>query len=104
MSEYTAHVQVPDAAIGAVLHDVVLGHASVTCSTLRSGNGTWLSYGFHAGSDDEASLVASSIRYHSSRVQEVAVPIGYEVESLKSFESAPMIVTCGRVVIHSEGI
>ena len=104
MMEYTAHVQVPDAAIGAVLHDVVLGHEAVTCSTLRSGNGTWLSYGFHAESDDAASMVASTIRYHSSRVEEVTVPIGYEMDSLKSFESAPMIVTCGRTVVHSEGI
>ena len=104
MMEYTAHVQVPDAAIGAVLHDVVLGHEAVTCSTLRSGNGTWLSYGFHADSDDAASMVASSIRYHSSRPQEVTVPVGYEVDSLRSFESAPMIVTQGRVVVHSEGV
>lgn len=104
MTEYTAHVQVPDAAIGAVLHDVVLGHEAVTCSTLRSGNGTWLSVGFHADSDDAASMVASAIRYQASRAEEVVVPLGYEVESLKSFESAPMIVTCGRVVVHSEGV
>lgn len=104
MNEYTAHVQVPDAAIGAVLHDVVLGHEAVTCSTLRSGNGTWLSVGFHADSDDEAAMLASTIRYHSSRQQVLSVPLGYEAESLKSFESAPMVVTQGRVVIHSEGI
>jgi len=103
-SEYTAHVQVPDAAIGAVLHEVLLGHQAVTCATLRSGNGTWLSYGFNAHSDDEASMVASSIRYHASRQENVTVPAGYEVASLRSFEVAPMIVTQGRVVIHSEGI
>jgi hypothetical protein len=102
--EYTAHVQVPDAAIGAVLHDVVLGHEAVTCSTLRSGNGTWLSFGYHAEGDDEASMVASSIRYKSSRPDEVVVPIGYEADSLRSFESAPMIITQGRVVVYSEGI
>lgn len=104
MMEYTAHVQVPDAAIGAVLHDVVLGHESVTCCTLRSGNGTWLSYGLNARSDDEAAMVAGSIRYYSSQQRDVAVPIGYEPDSLRSFETAPMIVTSGRVVIHSEGI
>jgi hypothetical protein len=48
--------------------------------------------------------VASSIRYHSSRPQEVTVPLGYEIDSLRSFESAPMIVTQGRTVVHSEGI
>lgn len=103
--EYTAHVQVPDAAIGAVLHDVVLGHEAVTCSTLRSsGNGTWLSVGFHADSDDAASMMMSAIRYHAGNVKEVAVPIGYEADSLRSFESAPMIITQGRVVVHSEGV
>jgi|GEM_PF-3723084 len=104
MSEFTAHVQVPDAAIGAVIHNVVLGSIEVTCSTLRSGNGTWLSFGFHAESDDRASMVASTIRLWASCVEDVAVPVGYHAESLKSFESAPMIITCGRVVIHSEGV
>ena len=103
--EYTAHVQVPDAAIGAVLHDLALGHETVTCATLRSGNGTWLSYGFNADSDDEASIVSSSIRYHVSQPRDfIVMPAGYENGSLKAFESAPMIVTCGRVVIHSEGV
>jgi hypothetical protein len=102
--EYTAHVQLPDASIGVVLHDVVLGHGAVSCTTLRSGSGTWLSFGFHADSDDEAAMTASTIRYHSSHAQEVTMPSGYTIESLRSFESAPMIVTSGRVVIHSEGI
>lgn len=104
MTEYTAHVQVPDAAIGAVLHDVVLGSTDVTCCTLRSGNGTWLSFGFHADSDDNASMLVSTIRYQSSHATDVAVPLGYEPKSLRSFESAPMIIVCGRTVIHSEGI
>jgi len=104
MTEYTAHVQVPDAAIGAVLHDALLGHEAVACATLRSGSGTWLSFGYNADSDDEASMMASSIRYHASRPQEVLIPFGYEASSIGSFESAPMIITQGRVVIHSEGI
>jgi len=104
MSEYTAHVQVPDAAIGAVLHDVVLGSPDVTCTNLRSGSGTWLSFGFNAESDDDATMMASNIRYHASRETDIAVPRGYEKESLLSFESAPMIITQGRVVIHSEGV
>ena len=104
MTEYTAHVQVPDAAIGAVLHDTVLGHHATTCATLRSGQGTWLSFGFQSESDDQASMVATSIRYYASNVQEVTVPAGYEPESLRLFESAPMIVTHGRTVIYSEGV
>lgn len=104
--EYTAHVQVPDAAIGAVLHDVVLGQDEVTCSTLRSsGNGTWLSIGFHAEGDDAASMTASAIRFNASRVpEELVVPVGYEADSVRSFEGAPMIVTQGRVVVYSEGV
>lgn len=102
--EYTAHVQVPDAAIGAVLNDVVLGHDAVDCTSLRSGGGTWLSFGFNAESDDAATMLASNIRYHSSRETDITVPLGYEKESLLSFENAPMIVTQGRVVVHSEGI
>ncbi len=104
MNEYTAHVQVPDAAIGAVLHDVVLGHGAVTCASLRSGQGTWLSIGISAGSDDEAIMLTDGVRYYAGHVQEVTVPLGYEVDSLRSFETAPMIVTSGRVVIYSEGV
>lgn len=104
MSEYTAHVQVPDAAIGAVLHDVLLHFHDVDCCTLRSGNGTWLSFGFHAEADDLATMLVSTIRHHASRETNIAVPLGYEKESLLSFENAPMIITCGRVVIHSEGV
>lgn len=101
MNEYTAHVQVPDAAIGAVLHDVVLGDEEVKCCTLRSGGGTWLSFGYHADTDDNASFLVTSIRYHASRAN-VILPDGYE--DLLAFETAPMIITCGRVVIHSEGV
>jgi len=104
VTEYTAHVQVPDAAIGAVLHDVVLGQQAVTCSTLRSGHGTWLSIGYNADTDDEASMTVASIRYHASRAEVLVVPEGYEPSSLLSFESAPMIVTQGRTVIYSEGV
>lgn len=104
MTEYTAHVQVPDAAIGAVLHDLVLGHHAVTCATLRSGQGTWLSFGFNADGEDTAVMVATSVRYFASNVQDVAVPEGYEPDSIRSFESTAMIVVHGRVVVYSEGV
>ena len=104
MTDYTAHVEVPDAAIGAVLHEAVLGQESVTCATLRSGNGTWLSFGVEAGSDDQATTTAATVRYRVSQQGVTAVPVGYDQESLHLFENAPMIITCGRTVIHSEGI
>ncbi len=102
--DYTAHVQVPDAAIGAVLHGIVLGMDNVVCATLRSGNGTWLSFGLEVDSEDEACMMVSSIRYHASQPRDIPMPDGYDVGSLSGFENAPLIVTCGRVVIHSEGI
>ena len=101
MNEYTAHVQVPDAATGAALHDVLLGDDDVTCCTLRSGSGTWLSFGFHADSDDGASFLVASMRYRASRTQ-VLLPEG--TDDLLAFETAPMIITCGRVVIYSQGV
>lgn len=104
MTEYTAHVQVPDAAIGAVLHDVLLHFTDVSCTTMRSGSGTWLSFGLNKESDDDAMMRISAIRYHASRETVTQVPEGYDAESLRSFENAPMIITCGRVVIHSEGV
>lgn len=103
--DYTVHVQVPDAAIGAVLHNLVLEQEEVACATLRSGNGTWLSFGLHVDSDDQAIMTTGAVRYLVSEpIDEIMMPAGYEVGSLKSFETAPMILTSGRTVIYSEGI
>jgi hypothetical protein len=102
--DYTAHVQVPDAAIGAVLHSIVLEMDNVDCATLRSGNGTWLSFGLQVDSDDEAAMLASTVRYHASLPREMLMPDGYDGDSLKGFETAPLVITYGRVIIHSEGI
>jgi hypothetical protein len=104
VTEYTAHVQVPDAAIGASLHDAVLGTHSVTCASLRSGQGTWLSFGVNEDTDDDATMLIGDIRYRASRDAGVNIPEGYEPDSLLAFETAPMIVTHGRTVIHSEGV
>ena len=104
MTEYTAHVQVPDAALGAVIHEVLLGDEAVECCTMRSGSGTWLSFGVGSDSDSEATMAVATVRYHASRATVTVVPDGYELDSLLSFENSPMIITCGRVVIHSEGI
>ena len=104
MTEYTVHVQVPDAAIGAVLHEVLLHFTDVTCTNLRSSGGTWLSFGLNKESDDDATMRISAIRYHASRAVIDTIPEGYDKESLLSFETAHMIIAQGRVVIHSEGI
>lgn len=104
MTEFTAHIQLPDAAIGAVLYDIALGRPEITCATLKSGNGTWLSVGFHADSDDEATMLISTTRYQIGQMRGVAVPEGYEESSLQNFDGAPMIITCGRTVVYSEGV
>lgn len=102
--EYTAHVQVPDAAIGAALHYAILDKGAVSCVTMRSGNGTWLSFGIMAESDDNAVMAASSVRYHVSGDPNITIPPGYDKDSITLFETAPMIITSGRTVIYSEGI
>lgn len=104
MTEYTAHIQVPDAAIGAVLHDIMLGFEETTCATLRSGNGTWLSVGFHAEGDDHATFQTGTMRYAVSQIRGVEVPEGYAEDCLKEFENQPMVVCQGRTVVYSEGI
>lgn len=104
MSEYTAHVQVPDAAIGNVLHHQLVELESVTCVTLRSGGGTWLSIGLDAENDMQATMLMSMLRYTVSRETPELdmMPEGYE--NLEPFETAPLIITHGRTVVHSEGI
>ena len=104
MTEYTAHVQVPDAALGAALHYAVLGTHGVTCASLRSGQGTWISFGVNEDYDDNAIMLIEDIRYRASRNDRILIPEGYEQDSLLAFETAPMIVTHGRTVIHSEGV
>lgn len=104
MNEYTAHVQVPDAAIGNVLHHQLTERAGVTCTMLRTEGGTWLSFGLHSVTDDGAIMATAGIRYNVSRETPELnmMPEGYD--SLEAFEHAPLIITHGRTVIHSEGI
>ena len=102
MTEYTAHIQAPDAPTGAILHDQLLDRAEVSCAALRSGGGTWLSVGIRADSDDEATMTLSTLRYQISAVRGITPPEGYSEDFLASFEHAPMILCHGRTVVHSE--
>ena len=102
MSEYTAHVQVPDAAIGGVLQYQLLDMEAVACVTLRSGGGTWLSVGLDADDDMQVVMLVAMVRYAVSRLTDLELPEGYD--SLEAFETAPLIIIHGRTVIHSEGI
>lgn len=103
MSEYTAHVQLPDTVIGTGLFDQTFGHEIVTTALLRGGHGTWLSFGINAESDYEAVLSVGKVRMDVSRTADVRIE-GYEDGALVAFETAPMIVTNGRTVVYSEGI
>lgn len=103
MSEYTAHVQLPDMMIGTVLLDLTFGHPDVTTAILRGGHGTWLSFGVDAESDSEAVLVVDKIRMNISQTTGVQIS-GYEDGALVAFETAPMIMTNGRCVVHSMGV
>lgn len=104
MNEYTAHVQVPDSAIGAVLMYQLVDKDSVTMAAMRNEGGTWISFGVEASSDDAAVMTVAGLRYSISREEQElhALPEGYD--SLRAFETAPLIITHGRTVIHSEGI
>lgn len=106
MTEYTAHVQVPDAEIGAVLFSLAFSDPDTTIANMRSAGETWVSIGFHADSDDEATMLLSNIRYRVSKteVAESEMPDGYDPSAVQCFETAPMIITQGRVIVHSEGV
>ena len=103
MSEYTAHVQLPDTVIGTVLFDLTFEHPDVTTAILRGGHGTWLSFGINAEFDSEAVILADKIRMDISQTTGVQIA-GYEDDALKAFEHAPMIMTNGRCVVHSMGV
>ena len=94
MSEFTAHVQLPDSQVGLALFDLTFGHPDVTTANLQGGAGTWLSFGITAEYEHEASMKIGKIRMEVSRMD----------ESVGPFQSAPMIVTNGRTVVYSEGI
>lgn len=104
LTEYTVHIPVPDAALASVLQYELLDEEVVTCVTVRSGNGTWISFGVAAGSDDDVVMAVAALRYSISRRTElvVALPEGYD--SLEQFEHSPIIITHGRTVAYSEGI
>ena len=100
--DYTAHMPVPDAAIGAVIQYQILDEDSVTCATLRSGNGTWVSFGVRGDNDEAVIMTVSALRYAISRRTDLELPEGYD--SLEQFEQSPIIITHGRTVAYSEGI
>ena len=106
MTDYTAHVMVPDAVIGATFVDLVLDQYGVDCATLRCGAESWLSIGFSAEADDEAVIKVSGLRERIKNKTETSVrfPEGYASNALEMFQSSPMIVTHGRTVVYSEGV
>lgn len=105
MNEYTAHIQVPDAVLGSMFQQMVLEESMVTCCTLRSGSGTWLSFGVSADDDDTAVSEIGAVRHRVSLKRPTnLIPEGYEIEVAEVFASSFMIVTNGRTVVHSEGI
>lgn len=104
MTDYTAHVMVPDAPIGGTIQDIVLSQWGVSCATLRCGAESWLSIGINAETDDDAVLAVSRLRDEVKEVTGVEFPDGYAENALEMFSSSPMIVTHGRTVVYSEGV
>lgn len=103
MSEYTAHVQLPDTVIGTVLFDLTFDHPNVTTAILRGGHGSWLSFGVNAESDSEAVIAVDKVRMDISRMTDVEVE-GYDEHVIAGFETAAMIMTNGRTVVYSMGV
>lgn len=106
-TDYTAHIQLPDAQIGTMFHEMLteLNLETVTFSALRVGGSTWLSIGLRAGSDDAATMIIGAIKYTVSKLgQPKLIPDGYDNDIVSLFETATTVVTSGRTVIHSEGV
>lgn len=104
MTDYTAHVMVPDVKIGGVFQDIVLGQWGVACATLRAGAESWLSIGLSAETDDEATLAVSRLRDDVKALKGVQFPEGYGENALDMFADSPMILTHGRTVVFSQGV
>lgn len=104
MTDYTAHVQLPDASVGAMFHEMIVNLNTVTFSAMRTGSESWISFGVHAESDDNATMLISSIMYSVGRLHPKFIPEGYDVDLVTLFETAPLVVTAGRTVVHSQGV
>lgn len=104
MTDYTAHVQLPDAALGAMFHEMILKSDDPTFSALRVGADTWLSFGVTASSDDDATMIISNVVHAVGHTHPSFIPTGYDESVTHLFETAPLIVTAGRTVIHSSGV
>ena len=103
MSEYTAHVQLPDVQVGNALFGLAFDHPDVATAILRGGHGSWLSFGVNSAFDYDAILQIDRIRIEISRTTDVKVE-GYDENVIAGFETAPMIVTNGRTVVYSMGV
>lgn len=103
MTEYTVLTHLPDINIAMAAFELITDRPEVNVTLIRTGQGTWLSYGLNAETDAEAVFKADEIRYAVSQTENVEIP-GYDAGALKAFETAPMIVTSGRSVISSVGV
>lgn len=77
---------------------------AVTMTAMRNEGGTWVSFGVEAPTDDAVVMIVAGLRYNICREEQelLVLPEGYD--SLGAFESAPLIITSGRTIVHSEGI
>lgn len=106
-TDYTAHIQLPDAPVGTMFHALLMDlcQDTVTFSALRVSGSAWLSFGVQASSDDNATMLIGAIKYTVSKLgQPKEIPEGYDKDIVSLFETATTIVTSGRTVIHSEGV
>lgn len=104
MNECTAHVQLPDAALGSMFQMLVLEDDRVTFCSSKFGGASWISFGVMSFSEEDAINAIIGVRKKVSLSTVSSIPKGYGPDVVSLFESAPMIVTSGRTVAYCEGV
>lgn len=102
MNDCTAHVQLPDAALGSMFQMLVLEDDRVTFCSSKFGGASWISFGVMSFSEDDTINAIIDVRNKVSQSIVPSVPEGYGPGVVSLFETAPMIVTSGRAVAYSE--
>lgn len=104
MKQYTAHLQITDMWLGPFVHSAVLDLEGVDFAELQAGQGTWLSFGTTAESDDAATLWLDRIRHKLSSIRGLEIGGGYDPDCFQLLEHAPTIMTYGRSIVYSAGV
>ena len=104
MNDCTAHVLLPDAALGSMFQMLVLEDDRVTFCSSKFGGTSWISFGVMSFSEEDTINAIIDVRNKVSQSTVPSVPEGYGPGVVSLFETAPMIVTSGRTVAYCEHV